>query len=57
MSVNRHFAAAVEFRDRVDCTELKKRFEERELTIVDVARDEALDVFGAWTSLAGNGTY
>ena len=40
-----------------NCEEMTKRFEERELIIVDVAREGALDVFGAWTSLAGHGTY
>ena len=56
-SVNRHDAAGIEFRDEFIYEELAKPIEERELPMVHVPCDGALDVLDAWTNLAGDGTY
>lgn len=56
-SVNRHDAAGIEFRDEFIYEELAKPIAERELPMVHVPCDGALDVFDAWTNLARDGTY
>ena len=56
-AVNRHDAAGIEFRDEFIYEELAKPFEARALPMVNVPCDGALDVFDAWTHLAGRVTY
>ena len=56
-SVSRHDAAGIEFRDEFIYEELAKPFEERELPMVHIPCDGALDVLDAWTNLEGDRTY
>ena len=56
-SVNRHDAAGIEFRDEFIYEELAKPIKERELPMVHIPCEGALDVFDAWTNLARDGTY
>ena len=56
-SVNRHDAARIAFRDEFIYEELAKPIGERELQMVHVPCDGALDVLDAWTNLAADGTY
>ena len=56
-SVNRRDAAGIEFLDEFIYEELGKPFDERTLPMVHVPCDGALDVFAAWTHLAGRVTY
>ena len=55
--VNRRDAAGIEFRDDFIYEELAKPLEERAAPVVHVPCDGALDVFDAWTHLAGRVTY
>ena len=56
-AVNRHAATDIEFRDAFIYEELAKPFDKRALSMVHVPCDGALDVFDAWTRLAGRVTY
>ena len=56
-AVNRRDASGIEFRDEFIYEELAKPFEARALPMVNVPCDGALDVFDAWTHLAGRVTY
>ena len=55
--INRHDAAGIEFRDQLICEELAEPFDKRALPMVHIPCDRALDVFTAWTYLAGHTTY
>jgi len=56
-SVNRHDAAGIEFRDEFIYEELAKPIGERELQMVHVPCDGALDALDAWTNREADGTY
>lgn len=56
-SVNRHDAARIAFRDEFIYEELAKPIGERELPMVHVHCDGALDVLVAWTNLPEVSTY
>ena len=56
-SVNRRDAAGIEFRDEFIYEELAKPLGERALPLVRIPCAGALDVFTAWTQLAGHPTY
>ena len=56
-SVNRSDAAGIEFRDEFIYEELAKPIRERTVPMVHVPCDGAIDVFDAWSRLAGRVTY
>ena len=56
-AVNRHDAAGIEFRDEHIYEELARPLDKRELPMVRLPCDGALDVFTDWTHLAGHTTY
>ena len=56
-AVTRHDATGIEFRDELVYEEFAKPLDKRELPMVHVPCDGALDVFTDWTHLAGHTTY
>ena len=56
-AVNRHNAIGIEFLDTFIYEELAKPIDKRVLPIVQVPCDGTLDVFEAWTRLAGRVMY
>ena len=56
-SVSRHDASGIEFRDEFIYGELRKPPAERELPMVHVPLDSALDIFVAWKDDLGHTNY
>ena len=56
-AVNRHDAAGIEFRDEHIYEEFARPLDKRELPMVHLPCDGALDVFTDWTHLADHVTY
>ena len=56
-AVTRHEAAGIEFRDELIYEELAKPFDARQLPMIQLPCDGALEVFAARTDLADHTTY
>ena len=56
-SINRHDAAGIEFRDEFIYEEMAKPFHARQLPMVHVPCDGALEAFAAWQHKAGHTNY